>query len=191
MKVKGLLFLLLLLVSITVRLIVYFTLPEGVFVQWFLNTGLLYDVIFSAISISVLELLGERKWIVGVAWITMIDIIVKGVLGVIQDKLPLFSDQQYELYFNLLNIPPLIFYVCVFFVRKSPARIYFRCMSLVVLVPIMYLLCTLIFKLPEPGPWVNSQGAIALHTTLLNILLAVIVLKTPQLRRMQYLDFMD
>jgi hypothetical protein len=190
MKAKGRLYLILLLVSITIRLSFYFFSLEGPFPDWIGKTELLYNAIFFGIVISLLNLLKDRKWLIGLVWIIMIDSFAYKLLEQIQDAFSPLPEHQYELYHNIMSIPPLVFYICIFFVRKSPARFFFRCLSLLSTIPILYLLCAAIFHFSDPYVWMTSPGGIVIIDILLNLLLAGAVLRTPALRRAEYADFL-
>lgn len=191
MKAKGLLYLILLFVSITVHAIFYYFPLEGPVADWIDKTQLLYNGFFFGIVISLLNLLKDRKWLIGLAWITLIDTLAYGLLEWVQDVFSPLPDHQYVLYHNIMGIPPVVFYVCIFFVRKSTARFYFRCIAVVSMLPLAYDICASIFHLPDPYFLLTSPGSLLIMDILLNLLLAVAVLRTPELRRADYADFME
>ena len=191
MKGKGRSFLILLLISIAVRAIFYFFSFEDTFLYWIGETDLLYDVIFFAILINLMQVIKERKWLSGMAWVVLIDAIAHCFLEIIHDHSFLLTERQYILYFNITSIPPSIFYICIFFARKNPTRLWFRCMTAVTFILFIYMFCTPIFHLRDVNSLIPERTQIMLISTVINLLLIIAVLKTPELRQPQYADFME
>ena len=190
MKPRGLIYSILLSISIVLKVIIYSSFPRGEFLDWVVYTGLIFDVIFYGIAADVLSLLKEQKWLILIAWIALIASLVKDPLGVFSDEFISLSPQQITLYTYILSVPEAVLTFSLFFVRKSPLRSYFRWLSFLGLLPFLLVIIDFLYS-PlggRPGfiPWWVYIGI----TLLENIMLVVIVVKTPALRRPKYGDFL-
>ena len=190
MKLRGILYLILLSFSIVLKVITYSILPQGEFLDWIVYTGLIFDLIFYGISVSLLTMLKEQRWLVGLAWIALIASLVKDPLGNFSDEFIFLSPRQFTLYTYILSVPEGVLPIGLFFVRKSPLRPYFRWLFVLGITPFMLAGVDLISGAGNLRagiiPWWVYIGI----TLIENILLFIIVLKTPRLRRPEYADFL-
>jgi hypothetical protein len=191
MKPRGRLYLVLLLISIAIRTMFYFFLfEEGSVPYWVGKTDLLYDVIFFAAFAWLLELLKDRRWLIGLTWITFIDSVGHSVTHLVHEATFLLTERQYSLFQGIMSIPPLVFYLCIVFARKSPARPYFRVMALLTYAPLFYIICAIIFHLPDAETLLSEKTQLFVFSILENLLLVAAMLRTPELRRPKYADFL-
>jgi hypothetical protein len=190
MKLRGLIYPILLCISIVLKVMIYSSLPRGEFLDWVVYTGLIFDVIFYGISADMLSLLKEQKWLVFIAWIALIASLVKDPLGVFSDEFISLSPQQIALYTFILSVPEAVLAFSLFFVRRSLLRPYFRWLSFLGLIPFVLVIIDFSYsplgKRPDLIPWWVYIGI----TLLENIMLIIIVVKTPALRRPKYGDFL-
>ena len=128
MRSKSRRYIFLLLFSMAVRAFFYFFPFKGSFFESIANTSILYDVIFYSIMIGLLEMLNERKWLVGLVWVTML---LSIVFGLIEWMRPGYITQHRSVarFMIVMSVVFLVFDVSIFFTRKSPARIFFRLLS--------------------------------------------------------------
>lgn len=63
-------------------------------------------------------------------------------------------------------------------------------MTVATFAPYVYAIFTLIVHLPGPGPLMTNPAAIAIGSILLNLLLALAILRTPELRKAEYAGFL-
>lgn len=191
MNAKGRRYIFLLLFSIAVRLFFYFFPFENTFFEHIAKAHIEYDVIFYSVMISLLELLKDRKWLIGLTWINMIVVIAFSMLGWIRHAYSPFTQFQYDRFITGIGFLLTAFYVCIFFARRSPARLFFRCMPAVTILPYVYGAIAIIFHFPDRDDWLGSPTTETVIAILLNLLLVFATLRTPALRKPQYDDFME
>lgn len=190
MSAKRRRYLLLLAISVFIRVAFFIYSPKGAFFDWIIKDDLLYDIIFFAITISLFVAGDAQKWLVGLAWIVLIDAIAHSLLEAIQGQYSPLTQQQYYLYSTIMWIPSLVFYICIFFVRKNAGRIYFRFMTALVLLQLIYSFLLFIFNQTELENEHSVRAFALIMNTLLNLLLALAVWRTPELRKPEYADFL-
>ena len=190
MNAKGRRYLILLLVSVVIRIFFYFFPFKDTFLEEIAKTHILYDVIFNAVMISLLELLKDRKWIIGITWIALVGSIAYNILDWINDASSVLPPHLYNRSIIIIGFFLTIFYVCIFFVRKSPARIFIRGMTAVTFLPYVYAILAFFLHLPGPDAWMSSATGGTIMSILINLLLALAVWRTPELRQPEYADFL-
>lgn len=191
MNAKGRRYLVLLLISVAIRIFFYFFQFEDTPFESIAKTHILYDVIFGAIVISLLESLKERKWLIGLAWAAFIASIAYSVLEWIQDAYSPFTQSEYARTIIIDSLVVVIFYICIFFARKSRARIIFRFLTAIFVLPYLFGLLAEILNLPSLDDWLTNRTVDNIVSILLNVLLAIAILRTPEFHKPQYADFME
>ncbi|HEV2482439.1 MAG TPA: hypothetical protein VGS79_22395 [Puia sp.] len=190
MNAKGRRYLLLLLISIAIRTFFYFFRFEGTFFEGIANAHILYDVIFYSVMISLLETLKERKWLVGLAWGTLTAMIAFNLIEWARPRY-LTLTQSLARFMIVISLVFLIFNVSLFFIRKSPARIFFRLLSVVMSLDYIYGAYVGLFYPVNPDNWLMSRAGYYVIAILDNLLLLLAVLRTPELRKPPYADFLE
>lgn len=191
MRSKAHLYVLLLLISIAIRIFFYCFPFEGTDFEPIAKTHILYDVIFFAIMISLLGTLNDRKWLIGLTWITMFVSIAYTVLEWIGDESSLLTRRQHARAYFIIGFTITAFYICIFFARKSPARIFLRIMAAVATLPDLFDFIVVVLHNSKPNVFLASPLANAIISIVLNLLLALAVWRTPELRRPKYADFLE
>lgn len=190
MRSKRRRYLILLLVSIAIRIFFFYFPFQDTFFEAVAKTHILYDVIFFSIMISLLELLEDRKWLISFTWIVLLVSIAYNIVVWLNDTYAPLTRHQLISTYMIMGFVFIIYYVCLFFARESPARIFFRCMPAVILIPMAYGIFAAILHYPGPYHWLSNRAGVAVISILLNTLLALAVLRAPVLREPEYADFL-
>lgn len=185
MKIRGIAYITLLAIAIVVRFYLMLRVPHGELVDWLGYSGLLVDTIFFGILVNLLQMLQERRWLCGLAWITLIACIIRDSLGEISDGFLSFSPRQFALYTFILSIPAGTLIIGLLFARRGPAQYCFRWLALIMVGSYLLVIPHLASRFPLRAQLIAHLSVFALqYTILMNI-----VFKTPALASAYDIDF--
>jgi len=190
MNAKPRRYLVLLIISIAIRIFFYLFSFEAIFHGPVALTYFLHDGIFFVVLIKLLNFQKDRKWLIGLTWITLIASILYDSLACMGKKTSHFTAQQFDRAQFIIGGIFSIFYICLFLTKKGPARIFFRCMTVAVLLPFLYGIFAIVLHLPGPDSWIDNRAFATILSILLNLFLAFAVLRASRGRQEEYADFL-
>jgi len=185
MKIRGLAYIALLIISICAKLYIYYRFPQGDILKWLAYSGLFFDLIFYGILASLLNLLNESRWLVGLAWITWIACLIKDPLPALSYEFTHLSLTQITTYTYILIIPSAILAVSLLFARYGPAQHCLRWLSMVMVVCLPFLIRDITTHFPPKAQFLARLSLLVLQ----NAVLIDVILNTPALRSANNIDF--
>lgn len=186
MKIRGITYITLLAIAIIAKIYLMLRLPYDEIFDWLGYSGLLFDIVFFGILVSLLGRLQERRWLSALAILALVACIGKDLLPLIADNFVSIPKDQFPLYIDMLTMPALVITIGLFFARRGPAQYCFRWLAVVMLIAYLVHLPQVAAHLyPLNVRLVTWLSVFALqYTILMNI-----VFKTPALTSAYGIDF--
>jgi hypothetical protein len=184
MKIRGLLYIALLIICIVIRLLTWLPISNLSFQYDILLGSSLAELVFYGILADVLRIGKERIWITVIAWITFIACVAEFIQALTGHRF--FNTESLLLDFKILALLKVALYLSILFVRPGPLRILFRWLAIIPVIP---------FILPHLSYPKHHVPALAVTvadtciTLLQYILLIDIVYRTPELQSAEGIDF--
>jgi len=191
MNAKGRRYFILLHISIVARTFFYFFKFEDTPFEPIAKAQILYDVIFFGIAIDLLGTLNDRKWLIGLTWVTLFAVIAYNIHDWIGQDSSLLTRRQHVWANVIIGVTIMAFYIGIFFPRKTPARIFLRSIAVIGFIPDIASFFEFALNDSKLDALLSNPSTIAIVSILLNILLALAVWRTPELRKPQYADFLE
>ena len=185
MKIRGLAYIVLLVISICAKLYIYYRFPQSELLKWLAYSGLFFDLVFFGILASLLNRLKESKWLVALAGITWIACLIKDPLPILSYKFTHLSTDQITSYTYLLMIPIGVLAVSLLFARNGPAQHSLRWLSIVMMVCLPFLIRDITTHFPPKAQFLARLSLLVLQ----NAVLIDVILNTPALRSANNIDF--
>lgn len=184
MKIRGLLYIALLIICIVIRLLTWLPISGPSFTFVMLWAGWLAELAFYGILADVLRIGKERIGITVIAWITFIACVADFIQGLIGhryfDTIDIVQDVK------IIALLKVVLYISLLFVRPSPLRLLIRWLAVIPVIPLI---------LPHLSYPKHHVPALAVTvadsciTLLQYILLIDIVYRTPELQSAEGIDF--
>jgi hypothetical protein len=183
MKIRGLVFIALLVICIVVKLLTWLPISSHLFIAFLVYGESLSGLVFFGILASVLGISKERIWIVVIAWVTLVACLVEEIQLLTGHH---FLDTDTLLDFKSTALLKVLLYVALLFARQGPLQVLLRWLAVIPVIPL--LMPHLNYPHHHIPPLAIAVAA-ACITLLQYILLIDIVAKTPELQSAQGIEF--
>ena len=186
MKIRGLVYIALLIVCIVVKLLIWLPISSHFFVVGLSYGEWLSDLVFFGVLAIVLGTSKERTWIVGIAWATAIVSMAEAIQVLLRHRF--FDSNPFPFLpdLKLLTFFKILLYIALLFARQGPLRVLIRWLAVIPVIPL------LVPHLSYPRHHVPPLAIAvvgACITLLQYILLIDMIRKTPELESAQGIDF--
>jgi hypothetical protein len=186
MKIRGLVYITLLVICIVIRLLAWLPISSHPFSVFLTYGEWLSDLVFFGLLASVLGRSKERIWIVVMAWITFIACLAEEIQMLNGHRFFDTDSLTFLSGYKITSIIKTLLYICLLVARQGPLQILLRWLAVIPVIPVI---------MPHLSYTKNHMPSLAITvadsciTLLQYILLIDIIWKTPELQSAQGIDF--
>jgi hypothetical protein len=169
LKIRGLVFIVLVSICVIIRLLAWVPISSHLFVVGITYGGMMADLVFFGVLACVLTVSKDRIWIVVIAWAAFLACILEDI-----QLVKVFTDLR------------ILLYICLLFARPGPLQPLLRWLAVIPVIPLI------MPHLSYPKHHVTSHAVAVADTciTLLQyILLIDMIVRTPELQSAEGINF--